>query len=333
MNPIIVSVVLCGFLISARADDALKLIATVPLPGVTGRFDHFAIDTEGQRLFVAALGNNTLEIISVSNKSRITTIPGLRKPTGAVFLHDKNQFGVAAGADGVFKIFSGADYKLIATIDSLDDADNVRLDPKNKETIFVGYGDGALAIIDAKTWKKIGDIKIAGHPESFQLENSGDDIYINVPGVKEVIVADRKTRRVRTALPMTKFKSNFPLALDETNNRIFIGCRSTPRLVVLDKQKGHELANREISSDTDDLFYDATRQLLYISCGEGFIDVLSASPTQPLKRIQKIPTRSGARTSFFSANLDRFFVAVPNRARDPAEIRIYQPQPKSGSSN
>lgn len=327
MNPIVAGIVLCGLLVSARADDALKLIATVSLPGVTGRFDHFAIDAEGERLFVAALGNNTLEVISIANNARITSISGLRKPTGAVFLPDKNQIGVASGGDGVFKVFSGADYKPVATIDSLDDADNVRVDPNNKETVFVGYGEGALAIIDAKTWKKIGDIKIAGHPESFQLGNSGDHIYINVPGVKEVVVADRKNRRITAAFPMAKFKSNYPLALDEANSRIFIGCRSTPRLLVLDKAKGHELANLEISGDTDDLFYDAKRNRVYISCGEGFIDVVSASPTEPVKRVQKIPTRSGARTSFFSADFDRFFVAVPNRAGDPAEIRVYQPQP------
>jgi hypothetical protein len=314
------------FLASAiHAEETLKLITTVPLPGVTGRFDHFAIDAKGQRLFVAALGNNTLEVISVLNKTRVTSISGLRKPAGAVFLANQNQIGVASGGDGVFKVFSGEDYKLVATVDSLDDADNVRLDPKKKETVFVGYGDGALAIIDVKTWKKTGDIKIAGHPESFQVENCGEDIYVNVPGVKEVAIADREKGRVRATFPMTKFKSNFPMALDETNNRVFIGCRTTPRLVVLDKEKGHELANLEISGDTDDLFYDAKRQWVYISCGEGCIEVVSAAPDQPLKRLQKISTRSGARTSFFSRDLDRFFLAIPNRGADAAEIRIYQP--------
>jgi hypothetical protein len=314
-----------GILITMNfGDEALKLIGTVPLPGVTGRFDHFAIDAKGQRLFVAALGNNTLEVINVLDKKRLTTISGLRKSTGVAFLAEKNQIGVAAGEDGVFKVFSGTDYKLVATVGGLDDADNVRFDSR-KNNVFVGYGDGALAIIDANTWKKTGDIKIAGHPESFQLENGGDHIYVNVPGVKEVAVADRGKRAVRKNFPMTKFKSNFPMSLDEANNRLFIGCRTPPRLVVLDKENGHELANLEISGDTDDLFYDAKRQWVYLSCGEGFIDVVSAVAGQPLKRISKIPAPSGARTSFFSIDLDRFFLAVPNRGSDPAEIRIYQP--------
>jgi hypothetical protein len=140
-----------------------------------------------------------------------------------------------------------------------------------------------------------------------------------------VAVADRVKGTVRTSFPMTKFKSNFPISLDESNNRLFIGCRTPSRLVVLDKENGHELANLEISGDTDDLFYDAKRQLVYLSCGEGFIDVISAAAGKPLKRVAQIPTRSGARTSFFSIDLERFFLAVPNRGSDSAEIRIYQP--------
>src|SRR5215213_1417256 len=247
------------FCLDGRAAETLKLSGTVPLPGVTGRFDHFAIDPAGQRLLVAALGNNTLEVISVFNKERVKSISGLRKPCGIVFIPEKNQIGVAAGDDGMFKVFSGEDYKLLATVSGLDDADNVRLEPKKKETVLVGYGDGALAIIDTKTWKKRGDIKLAGHPESFQLEDGGDDTYVNVPSAKQVAVVDREKARIKRTFLMKKFTSNFPMAVDETNKRLFIGCRTPSRLIALDREDGHEVANLEISGDTDDLFYDAKR--------------------------------------------------------------------------
>jgi hypothetical protein len=312
-----------ALLISAHAEDTLKLVATVSLPGVTGRFDHFAIDPKGQRLFVAALGNNSLEVIDVLNMKPLTNITG-RKPTGVVFIPEQNQVGVAAGDDGVLKVFSGVDYKPVATVGSLDDADNVRLNRTNS-TLLVGYGDGALAIIDVKTWKKTGEIKLPGHPESFQLDQAGDRVYINVPSKKEVALGDISERRVIAKFPMTKFQANFPMALDPSNGRLFFGCRNPSRLVALDKEKGKELADIEISGDTDDLFYDAKRQAIYISCGEGFIDVVNARPGIPLERIDKIPTRTGARTSFYSPDLDRFFLAVPKHEAAPAEIRVYQP--------
>lgn len=320
--PIVVACLLA--LCTGKAEEVLKLIGTVPLPGVTGRFDHIAIDAEGGRLFVAALGNNTVEVINVFNKERVTTIRGLRKSTGVVHIHQKNQIGVAAGDDGVFKVFSGDDYKLIATVSGLDDADNVRFD-QEKNIVYVGYGDDALAVIDANTWKKIGDIKLKGHPESFQLERGGADIFVNVPTAKHVAVVDREKRVVTKTFSTGKFQSNFPMALDEADHRLFIGCRQPSRLLVLDTESGNPITDSELSGDTDDLFYDAKRHWLYVSCGEGVIDVIAANSGTPLKRLQKLPTRSGARTSFFSRDLDRFFLAVPNRGTEPAEIRIYQP--------
>jgi YVTN family beta-propeller protein len=301
--------------------DFLKQVATIPLPDVTGRFDHFAIDPQGHRLFVAALGNNSVEILDVATRKRITSLRGLSKPTGIAFLAAAKQIGAAAGGEGVFKIFGGEDYKLITTITALDDADNVRLDT-TAERIYVGYGDGALAIIDAKTLKKIGDIELGSHPESFQLEQTGHRIFVNLPGTKEVAIVDREKSSVVGNLPLTNYRGNFPMALDEANHRLFVGCRQPPRLLVFDTETKKQIADAEISSDTDDLFYDAKRKRIYISCGEGFINVLNA---QGLNPIQKIPTRSGARTSFFSPALDQFYLAAPNRGGDPAEIRIFQP--------
>jgi YVTN family beta-propeller protein len=319
----LLSIFLCRLAGLLQASDTLKLAATIPLPQVNGRFDHFAIDNPGRRLFVAALGNNSLEVIDVAANKRITSITGLRKPTGPVFL-PQNRIGIAAGGDGAFKVFSGDNYKPIGSVESLDDADNVRFD-SSTDTIYIGYGDGALAIVDAKTLKKTGDIKIGGHPESFQVEQKGRQIIVNVPGVKEVAIIDRDKGRIIGSLPMTKFRSNFPMALDETSHRVFVGCRQSPRLVVFDAETRKQLADTEISGDTDDLFYDAKRQRVYISCGAGFIDVVAAAPDQPLRRIQSIATRSGARTSYFSTELDRFYLAVPKNGNDPAEIRIWQP--------
>jgi hypothetical protein len=308
----------------ASADDALTRIGTIPLPDVSGRFDHLAIDIKGKRLFVAALGNNTLEVLDLSKRERITTISDVKRPTAAIFIPEKNQIGIASSANGCFKIYSGADYKSVATIKGLDDADNVRLD-LDKNTVVIGYTDGALAFINAKNWQKTGNIKLEGHPESFQLAGQSGRIYINVPTRSEVSIIDRDQKRVTGSIPMTNYKANFPMALDESNERLFIGCRTPPRLVAFDAKIGNPIGELEISADTDDLFYDAKRHRIYISCGEGTIDIVNASVGQRLERIQRITTRQGARTSIYSPDLDTLFLAVPNHAGHPAEIQIYKP--------
>jgi YVTN family beta-propeller protein len=303
----------------------LKHTHTIPLPRVQGRFDHFAIDTKGHRLFVAALGNNTLEVLDTASGKTIKTVKGLGKPTGVLYLSEPNAIAVANGDEGTFKVFDGATYQLVRTVASLDDADNVRFDPMTK-LIYVGYAEGALAVIDPTTMKQTGSIKLAAHPESFQLEQDGSRIFVNIPDAKDVAVIDRAKQTVMAKWPMTTFHANFPMALDEANHRLFVGCRQPARLVVLDTSTGKPVTDLAISGDTDDLFYDSRRKRLYVSCGEGFVDVIDQRDADHYELRERIPTRAGARTSFFSPDLNEFYLAVPLRGNQEAEVRVYQPQ-------
>src|SRR6266576_805577 len=229
----------------------LEMEKSIPLPGVKGRFDHFAVDAKGGRLFVAALGNNTLEVLDVAAGKHLESITGLHKPTGVVFLSELNQIGVANGDDGTFKLFDGASYELANNLTGLDDADNVRRDAKTK-LIYVGYDDGALAILDSAGRKNLGEIKLAAHPESFRLELDGPRIFVNVPDAKQIAVIDREKKSVVATWPMKEYQANFPMALDEASHRLFLGCRKPARLVVFDAAAGKSVADLAISGDTDD---------------------------------------------------------------------------------
>jgi hypothetical protein len=311
--------------VQAADTPTLKLLHAIPLPGVKGRFDHFAIDPKGQHLFVAALGNNTLEVVDLAAGKRIQSLPSMATPTGVLYLPDANQVLVANGGDGTLKILSGSDYKVLHNLTGLDDADNLRLDPKTM-LAWLGCGAGAFAIVDPAAAKSVASIKLPAHPESFQLDLDANRIFVNLPDAKQMAVIDREARTVLAHWPMEKFQANFPMALDAANHRLFVGCRKPARLVVLDTTTGKPVTDLAISGDTDDLFYDAARKRLYTSCGEGFIDTIEQSSPDTCKRISKLPTAPGARTSFFSSDLDRLYLAVPDRGAHHAEIRVYQPQ-------
>lgn len=314
----------CSLCMVARAGQPIvRMFKTISLPGVSGRFDHFSVDLNGHRLFVAALGNDTLEIIDVAAGKSLHTIAGLHKPQGVAFLPGHHQIVVANGGDGTVKFFNGDSYTLEKAVEKLDDADNVRVDSAEK-IVYVGYGDGALAAIDASTARHVGDIKLPGHPESFQLEEQGDRIFVNVPNAKQITVLSRKTGSVVATWPMTKFHANFPMALDEENHRLFIGCRRPARLVILDTESGRLIADLEISGDTDDVFYDPKLKLVYISCGAGFIDVISQEDANAYAARERVPSSSGARTAFFSPEREELYLAVPLRGKQIAEIRTYK---------
>lgn len=307
------------------AQAPLQLLQTIALEGVEGRFDHFSADVKGERLFVAALGNNSVEVIDLKAGKRIQALRGVQKPAGVLYLPDSDRLYVASGSDNSLKIFDGASFELLKSITGLNDADNIRYDAKAK-LLLVGYGNGALALINPSQPAKIGDIAVKGHPESFQLDPGSKFIFVNVPTARQIALVDRERRGQVGGWSMRQFRGNFPMAFNEGGHRLFVGSREPATLVVLDSESGSLVADLPISGDTDDLFYDADRKRIYISCGEGFIDVVQESSSDKYQRIEKIPTAPGARTSFFIPALNRFALAVPHRDAQKAEIRIYEPK-------
>jgi DNA-binding beta-propeller fold protein YncE len=311
--------------LQAPESKALRQIQTIPLPNVEGRIDHLGVDVSGQRLFVSALGNNTLEVLDLRAGKRLTSITGLREPQGVFFAPKENKLFVANGDDGTCRVFDGSSYKLLATAHFSADADNVRYDA-GRNQIYVGYGEGALGVLDATTGQKLADIPLQGHPESFRLEESGARIFVNVPTANHTIaVLDRVQRAVIATWPV-EAEANFPMALDEPHHRLLAVTRKPARLIVVDTESGKTVASHPAVGDADDTFYDATHKRVYISGGDGFIDVFDQRDPDHYQLIGRIPTARGARTSLFVPELNRLYLAVPHRGNQRAEIRAYQAQ-------
>jgi DNA-binding beta-propeller fold protein YncE len=305
-------------------DQTVKHVAFVPLPGVEGRFDHFGVDVEGRRLFVAALGNNTLEAIDLATSQRAGMVKGLKKPTGIAYIPAVKQIAVASGDDGMCRFYESATLKETGSVRGLDDADNVRYDT-NADKVYVGYGSGALAVIDPKTVKKVADIKLEAHPESFRLEEHGDRAFVNLPDARNSIaVVDRKKGAVVATWRLKEAGANFPVWLDESNQRLLVGCRKPAKLLVLDTNTGKTVAAVDCVGDTDDLFLDPATKRIYVSGGDGAISVIEQVDKDHYRNAGSVRTAPGARTSLFVPELSRLFLAVPHRGNQAAEIRIFE---------
>jgi DNA-binding beta-propeller fold protein YncE len=305
------------------ADAPLALVRSVELPRVEGRIDHLAVDLANQRLYVAALGNNTVEVVDTKAGSHIRSLPGFHEPQGIAVAGDAKLVGVANGEGEGLQLLSADDQHTTGMVKLGDDSDNVRYDAAAKR-FYVGFGGGALAAISPADAKLLGEAKLPGHPESFQLEQSGSRVFVNVPTADQVAVVDRTSMKVLATWRVTTARSNFPMALDEENHRIFIGCRRPAKALVFDTTTGKEIASFDIVGDTDDVFYDKQRKRLYVSGGEGFVDVVQDQGGNRFSRIAHIPTAAGARTSLYVADQGRLYVAVPHRGNQKAEIRVFQ---------
>ena len=306
----------------AAESGGLQLKQTIPLPGVEGRIDHLDLDAAGERLFVCALGNNTAEVLDLRKGERVHTISDLGAPQGLVYIAELNRLFIANDKGGVCKIYDAKSYQNVGEIDLKDDADNVRYDSATKK-IYVGFGSGGIAIVNALDGKQIGSIKLSAHPEAFELEKNGKRIFVNVPNSRHVAVIDREKGEVVTTWKTDLAFGNFPMALDEANHRLFVGCRLPAKLVVLNTESGDIVAKIDISGDPDDVFYDGKRHRIYAICGAGKIDIIEQTDPNTYAASARANTADGARTGLFVSERDTLFVAVPHRGSQKAEVRAY----------
>jgi DNA-binding beta-propeller fold protein YncE len=308
---------------AASGDAPLTRVATIALPNVDGRLDHLAADVTAQRLYVAALGNNTVEVLDLKKGIHATSLAGFREPQGVAVLPDLGAVAIANGQGEGIQFIDAGDYHPVEATRLGNDSDNVRYDPA-AHRLFVGFGAGALAAINPGDGRLLGQAKLAGHPESFQLERSGSRVFVNVPDADQIAVVERTAMNVMATWPIVGARANFPMALDEANHRLFVGCRRPAKVLVYDTNTGQQSGSFDVVGDTDDLFYDATRDRLYVSGGEGFLDVLKGGDNSRFVRLARLPTAAGARTSLFVPAFDRLYLAVPHRGSQKAEIRIYE---------
>jgi YVTN family beta-propeller protein len=318
-------IVLLLFAASAlgQASQPLRLEKTIELPDVQGRIDHMSVDVKGERLFVSALGNNTVEVIDTKAGKRVKTIRGLQEPQGVLYVSATDQLYVANSKDGSVRIFDGSSYAALKTLDFGDDADNLRYDSDHKR-VYVGYGSGALAEIDVEG-NKAGEIKLGAHPESFQLETDSPRTYVNLPKSRKIAVLDRETRAIIATWPLGTTLANYPMALDQADHRLFVITRFPARLLVFDTTTGKTVQRLPAVGDCDDVFYDQVGKRIYASGGEGAISVFEQQDPDHYKESARIPTVKGARTSFFSPDLGRLFLAVRRQGTDTAAIRVFAP--------
>jgi len=315
----------------AQESNVLTLESRIPLSNVKGRIDHFSVDVKDQRLFVAAVENHTLEVIDLKAAQVVHAVRDLAEPQGVYYDASTNHLFVACGLDGVTRILSGAAFQTLATVKFPDDADNIRYDPRNKGVI-IGYagakqlrkreeGTGGLGFID-ENGKKIADVVIDAHPESFQVETHGSRIFVNVPEKKEIEVIDGIKRSVFARWPLSA-ADNFPMALDEAHQRLFVGVWKPAQLLVFDTETGKQVAAGDIAGKTDDLFYDSARHRVYVLTSKQFLEVFEQKDADHYDRIARYPIPPGSQTGLFVPEWEKLFVAVPAQTEANAEVRVY----------
>jgi DNA-binding beta-propeller fold protein YncE len=308
----------CG---RASANPPLVQEAVIPLPDTTGRIDHLAIDVARQHLFVAELGNGSVDVVDLRAHKVVHRLSGLDEPQGVAYAPASDRLVVACGGDGSVRVYDGGVFALKGVIQLDGDADNAHLDPATGR-VLVGHGSGGLAIIDPAVPAKIGDIALAAHPEGFAI--SGSRAFVNLPDADEIDVVDIAAAKAIGHWKPPPLSSNFPLALDDSGH-VTVVFRGRARLALFDAASGRALGDISTCGDADDIFFDSTRKRWLVSCGEGVVDAVAMTGST-LTQIGRTSTSWGARTSLYVPELDRLFLAErASLMGSNAAIAVFRP--------
>ncbi|MDE3187253.1 MAG: hypothetical protein KGM96_06980 [Acidobacteriota bacterium] len=313
----------------------LRLDREIVLPGVQGRIDHLAADVAGQRVFVADLGNGTVEAIALDRGARVGQINGLKHPQGIVYVPANKTVYVASGGDGMVRSYDGRTLKPLKSVDLGDDADNLRYDA-GRRLVLAGYGSGAIAELGLDLTRR-DDLRLPVHPEAFQLSADEKRLYVNLPLHMSVAAIDMDARAVNATWGHPGTLANFPMALDSAHGRMFVACRMPARLLMMNIETGAVMERIATVGDADDLFYDAARGNIYVIGGGGFVDVVRVGPGNKLASVAHVPTAPGARTGLFVPEWNKLLVAAPRRGTSQARLLVYsvagpQPAPAAGKA-
>ena len=304
------------------AEPWLAVETRISLAGVAGRIDHLAYDAAGKRLFIAELGNNTVDVVDLATGRAVQRIDGLHEPQGIAYSPSLDRIYVANGEDGTVRGFKGTDYSPVGSIRVGDDADNLRLDDPTKR-LYVGYGEGAIAVLDTSSLQRVGEIGLKSHPESFQFSPLDARLFVNVPGAREIAVASRADLRQSDSWSVGQASNNYPMALDAKQGRVLVVFRRPAQVSAYRLKDGKLLASAAACADADDVFVDDHQQRVYVVCGDGFVDVLDPG----LARLARVRTSAGARTGLYSPEANRLFVAARAEGQTPAQVWVLAPTP------
>lgn len=303
-------------------EDLLIKMASISMPNVKGRIDHMDVNLKERTVYIAALGNNSLEVIDIGNAKKLRSITGLEEPQGVAYIPQQQEIFVANGGNGDCYFYNARNFEKTATVHLSSDADDVRYD-SSQNKIYVGYGEGGIAIIDAIRHSQIGNIKLSAHPEGFQLDKKLNKIFINVPDAHQVVVADLNSYQIITTWNTASLRANFPLAIDTVDHVIFIGYRHPSKIVAMDENSGSVLGEASLVSDVDDVYFEEEEKKIYASGGGGSIFIYQWQKPE-IKQIAKISTSDGARTSLLIPGLKLFILAARSNSNNNAELQVYK---------
>jgi len=320
------------------ADAGLRLVARIPMPQMSGTWDHLTADPRTARLFLSAQEDHAVDVVDLTTNRPIHRIAGFfNRPQGEYYVAGLDKLVVTNGKDGTCKLLRGDTYELLGSIQLSLGADMIDYDPATK-LLYVesggkdsNRGPGKLTLIDAIAGTPVGEIVTDFRAAAMAMEKSGPRLYVALPGANQIAVIDRPTRTITARFDVTGRPAS--MALDETGRRLFVATRTfagdprPPRFLVLDTDNGQTLASLDCTDATENMFFDAAHHRIYTSSLAGAIQVYRQLDADHYRSAGQIAASPHAGTSQFIPELNRFCVALAPHENQVSQIWVFETIP------
>jgi len=325
----VMALALCALTAKAQEKLPLKLIATTPMPGFTGDFDHFGLDLKGNRLFLASEDQKTVEVFDLRTGKRIHSIKGFGQPLTMAYLAESNRLIVTDGGDiNAVELVDCKNYKIINTLKLGPGVDHGAYNPLNKY-FYVENGGGpdgkihVLSIIDTRSFKKVGEV--AGLPgnsnEGMVIDQEGKKLYVNLTGTDEIGVINLDTGQLMARWPLPDAHVAHAIALDEPNHRLFTATRKPSQFIVFNTDTGKVVTTLPCVGVNSDMSLDVARKRIYVT-GTETASVFEQRDADHYEHIAEVPTAYRAKSSIFVPELKRLYVADSGKGKRDAKLAL-----------
>lgn len=319
---------------TAESNAAFELVGRIPVPNMTGTWDHLTLDAAGHRLFASAQEDNQVRVFDLAARKPLYTMAnGFNRPQGLYYVPGDNTLAVTNGKDGTFRSFNGKTYQPIKIVPLSLGADMMDLDP-HTGYLYVDHGGtdsnrgpGGLAIINTRDWSKVGEVPTDLRPAALAMEQHGNRLFLLVPGLTQVAVIDRANNQISARYQLKRPAQPIALALDEERHRLFVANRRPTSFNVLDLDTGRPVATLDVIEGVESMYFDAKLHRIYMTALDGFVQVVQQVDADHYKTIARFFTGHHAGTSQWVSDMNLFAVAVPPVDGQTAAIWLFQPKP------
>ena len=290
-----------------------KVITRYPVPG-TGGFDYVTLDESARRLYLSH--GTQVDVVDADNGKLVGTIfdtPGVHGV--AIASAFKHGF-TSNGRENKVSMFDPATLQLIKKIDVGRGPDGIYYDPGTKRIFTNNHGTHDITAIDAATGDVVGTVKAQGDGEEAVIGKGV--IYVNSENTNEVLVFDPKSLEVKNRFPIGVAKVPTGLAYDPKTNRLFIGCRNEPKMVVMDAATGKVINSYPIGAGVDFAGFDPAARLIFFSCNDGTLSIYLEKSADDYEDAGAVTTQPSAKTMAFDSKTKKIFLPAAEFQETPA---------------